>query len=59
MASTTFGKQLGVDSTVATPGGARGGGEHFLHGSSSQKALANDFVDERAAAVRERIRVGC
>ena len=56
MASTTFGKQLGVDSTVATPGGARGGGEHFLHGSSSQKALANDFVDERAAAVRERIR---
>ena len=40
MASTTFGKQLGVDSTVATPAGAGGGDENFLHGSSLQKALA-------------------
>ena len=56
MASTAFGKQMGVDSTVATPARAGGGGENFLLGSSLQKALATDIVDERAAEVRELIR---
>ena len=46
---------MGVKSTEATPAGAGGGGENFLLGSSLQKVVATDFVDERAAEVREQI----
>ena len=55
MASTKFGKQLGVDSKVATPAGEGGGGETSILEPSLQKALAPDFVDERAAEVSQLI----
>ena len=56
MESTTFRKQMGVDPTVATPAGTGGGGESFILEQPLQKALATDFVAERAAEVSQLIK---